>query len=645
MVRPILGLVPFLTLAACGGGLRDETFATGSRTMALDSARTHAWTVNVEEGTVSILDLATDAVTSVSVGGEPSRIAPIEAGMVVSLRSERAVVVLDEAGGQVRRLHVGAEPVGVVSSEDGKRFWVAVSQDDRVLEFDAVTLEELRAFDVLDQPEWLALHPSGRALFVASPSVRSVQRIDLRAGTVSDVELPGTERLPTETLPGGETDAGLPVDLTPRVTGDPAILPDGSALGLPVHYVDDTSEVTATDRDVPEVGGGGYGSSSDLSVSRMNPAIVSIPLDRHGEPEGEGEAIFAGAFGMESTVRSFLSSVTADPDGNAWLAPMEGSGHVVAVSTRPSGGDETDATFTLMADTGGKGVVVTTLAEGGFAVHGRSTVMVEFGPRSVAFVDGSTALVHHWGERSVGTLDAAPLISDAQDGFQAVHVLDRSIVVEQSGLATDLEFGRRLFASATDERMAGTGAGVSCATCHFEGRNDGLTWPLENGGRQTPSLVGGVSATAPMTWSDDVASVAAEARLTSEGRMGGQGLTHAESDAIGAWVETFRAVDNPAAESPEVTLGAEIFARPEVGCATCHSGERYTDNGSASILGGTPMNTPSLTGAFATAPYFHDGSAATLRDVLEFSRSGLMGDTSALTDAEMDALEAFLLSL
>lgn len=647
MARPLLGLLPFLSmLPACGGGLRDETFPTGSRTLAVDKSRTGAWNVNVEEGTVSHLDLQSLGVTVVTVGSEPARIAPLDHGMVVTLRGERAIAVLDAEGAVTRRIDVGAEPVGVVTSENGKRAWVAVSQTDRVLEFDTADWSQLRSFDVLDQPQWLALHPSGRALFVASPAVSIVQRVDLKSGDVTDIALPTTTRIPSVTRPNGDVEAGEEVTLTPRVTGDPAILPDGSALGVPTLYVDNTTEVTTEDGTDDVVIGGGYGSSGDLTVSRMNPAVVQVPLDRHGTPQDETVAVFAGAFGAESTVRSFLSSVTAAPDGNAWLAPMEGSGHVVVVATRPESQGRDGSTEFLITDSGGHGIT-TTLGEGGFASHGSASVAVDFGPRTLAFVDSRTAVVHHWGARAVGQLDAASVVNDAVDDIGMVGSLDVLTAVEQSSLGTDVELGRRLFHSATDSRMAGVGAGVSCSTCHFEGRNDGLSWPLENGQRQTPTLVGGVSETEPVTWSDDVASVATEARLTSQGRMGGEGLSTAESQSIEAWVESFRAVDNPSAGSadPVVALGAEVFARPEVGCATCHSGPRYTNNQSFVILGGDPMNTPPLTGVFATAPYFHDGSAQTLRAVLEFSRAGAMGDTSSLTDAEMNALEAFLSSL
>jgi len=63
------------------------------------------------------------------------------------------------------------------------------------------------------------------------------------------------------------------------------------------------------------------------------------------------------------------------------------------------------------------------------------------------------------------------------------------------------------------------------------------------------------------------------------------------------------------------------------------------------FLGGVAANTPGLRGIAATAPYLHDGSLKSLRSVLEWARNGEMGDTSMLSDDELDALEAYLRSL
>ena len=56
------------------------------------------------------------------------------------------------------------------------------------------------------------------------------------------------------------------------------------------------------------------------------------------------------------------------------------------------------------------------------------------------------------------------------------------------------------------------------------------------------------------------------------------------------------------------------------------------------------FDTPSLTGIADSAPYLHDGSAATLHDVLVQTR-GHMGNTSSLSDDDLDALVEYLRSL
>jgi cytochrome c peroxidase len=156
-----------------------------------------------------------------------------------------------------------------------------------------------------------------------------------------------------------------------------------------------------------------------------------------------------------------------------------------------------------------------------------------------------------------------------------------------------------------------------------------------------------VRDTAPVTWSDGVASVADEAMLTSQERMGGSGLSMGQAEHIEAYVNWTRHVDHAdkGAVTAQVQRGGEIFARADVGCASCHAGPTYSNPLSYDVVDNACANTPTLVGIAATPPYFHDGSAATLRDVLEASRDGGMGDTSMLSNAELDDLEAFLRSL
>ncbi len=649
-------------LVACGGGLHDERVATGSRTTATSRNGDVVYNVNVDEGTVTAIPGGGGATTTLDVGGEPTRIARVDHLLVVTDRLNRQLVVLDPqaapGNAEVARMNVGAEPVGVVASEDGKTVWVAVSMQDQVVEIDAATWTETRRFDVLHQPQWLALHPSERSLFVASPYERGIQRIDLRSGAVEDIALPVTTRLPPD-----PNASPIPFDLVVRVTGDPSITPDGSELGIPTLYVDNTTSVADPSNGDEIIPGSGYGSSGTLVVSRTNPAVVQIPLDGSGRPKGDGEPVFAGAISNEGDiVRSYPTSLTASPEGDLWYVTMEASDAVVVLPIGEdqgreedkhgdTGSDErsfdTEATLAFTEDSEHEGQPdrTTRLHAGGFVTRPTAAFKVEGGPKSVSFTETHVAYVHGWLDRKLRSIETQDHKNDVEEQFVSDNGTVR--VVADSVLPLSVQNGRRLFTSAVDEDMAGSGSGISCSTCHFDGRNDGLTWPLESGPRQTPSLAGEVGLTAPVTWSEGVQSVAHEAQITSKGRMGGEGLVTPDANDIGAYVDATRHIDNPDRGSTDALIleGKDLFERADVACASCHGGEIATDNLSHALFSSEAMQTPTLIGVRATAPYLHDGSAKTLRDVLELSRSGVMGDTSMLTDAQMDALEAYVRSL
>ncbi len=127
--------------------------------------------------------------------------------------------------------------------------------------------------------------------------------------------------------------------------------------------------------------------------------------------------------------------------------------------------------------------------------------------------------------------------------------------------------------------------------------------------------------------------------------------------------------------SPAQLRGLAIFSDPARGnCEVCHSAPNFTDNGFHNIglaSFGTPdadpgryrqkpvgvmkgaFKTPSLRDVARTAPYFHDGSAATLRDVVEhYARGGevrtnLSPNLKTLSLSEQDKadLVAFLNAL
>jgi hypothetical protein len=88
-----------------------------------------------------------------------------------------------------------------------------------------------------------------------------------------------------------------------------------------------------------------------------------------------------------------------------------------------------------------------------------------------------------------------------------------------------------------------------------------------------------------------------------------------------------------------VGASGSLVSLHDVGTLSLESGQR---------LGGAldGLDTPTLLGLWATAPYLHDGSAPTLRDVLVTANPlGMHGDTASLTAAEIDNLIEYLMQL
>jgi cytochrome c peroxidase len=125
-------------------------------------------------------------------------------------------------------------------------------------------------------------------------------------------------------------------------------------------------------------------------------------------------------------------------------------------------------------------------------------------------------------------------------------------------------------------------------------------------------------------------------------RLGGSGLARRDIDALAAYLEALPAVRAPTRDPMQVARGRRVF--DSEGCRSCHDGPTYTDQQRHKLVGTLrESDTPSLIGVAASAPYFHDGSAATLEALLR-DRGAVhgMADTARLTDPQIADLAAFL---
>jgi cytochrome c peroxidase len=301
-------------------------------------------------------------------------------------------------------------------------------------------------------------------------------------------------------------------------------------------------------------------------------------------------------------------------------------------------------------------------------------VPVGHGPSAIALShDGQQAYVWNQFDGSV-TEFALPHVATATQNsrfagtpdeqmafamFTQVETLPaRTFNVVEDALPAQVSLGRKLFHDATDSRISQGGA-ISCASCHPDGRADGRTWNFTFGPRNTPQLGGGILDTAPFHWPGDVETVNSLNEMTVLAFMGGDGLDADHMAAIGSFIDQIRKAPSASEAQGALTLaearGKEIFEDATVGCTSCHAGADFTDNLSWNV--GTKslddrmsdieqFQTPVLHGLNRSAPYLHDGSAATLEDLVEHVvRRDQMGQGSHLTDAEADDLVAYLKSL
>lgn len=196
----------------------------------------------------------------------------------------------------------------------------------------------------------------------------------------------------------------------------------------------------------------------------------------------------------------------------------------------------------------------------------------------------------------------------------------------------------------------------SCASCHPDGRADGLNWDLLNDGLGNPKntknmLMCFQTPPAMSLGIRESASVAVRAGLRFI-----QFAVRPEEDALAldAYVVSMQPVPSPHLSGDRLSSaarrGKKVFAR--AGCAECHPAPLYTDLKPYDLeLGegqdkGKLLDTPTLVESWRTAPYLHDGRAYEMKDIFtKYNPKELHGRTRDLTPAELDDLVEYVKSL
>lgn len=573
--------------------------AAGNIAAASDPDRDRIWLVDLEASSVlRQLELAP--------GSEPGRIAALpDGGFRVVLRGtgQIATVNADRTLGELRS--VCATPQGL--AHDAGWLHVACANGELVSLNLADGTERRRYYD-RDLRDVVVL---GGKLLVSRFRSAEVIRIDLAKHLDPTVSIPEIETRWRPGMTDGVTTPAVAWRLIPDASGSRALM---------VHQRGSTEnkEVVITDN-------GGYGGGPDpCSPSIVQTAVSEFTVD----------GVVSSGAGVSGLVLPV--DIAIGPAGT--VSPDE------TLTIAAAGNLNDPSSFVPAAASGSRNSFMFGgffPGEGGFAV-----------PRG-DFEGGDARFA------PTGGFGCPP--SDGirfQDGRQVVAVAydrtGRLIAQTRDPWAIVIDGGTTISLPGTDRKDSGhdlfhedTGGGLACASCHPGGGDDGQVWTFETlGQRRTQNISGGILGTEPFHWTGDMHDFGTLSHEVFSERMGGPDLPPSHTGALATWIDTMPAQTASHVSDPlAVERGRAIYNRADVACASCHGGDRLSNNTTVDVGTGLLLQVPSLVGVSLRAPFMHTGCATTLEERFTNPACGggdLHGQTSQLSATEIDDLVAYL---
>ncbi|MFK7804158.1 MAG: putative Ig domain-containing protein [Anaerolineae bacterium] len=590
------------------------------------------WNVNPDNNTVTVINtINQQKLAEISVGENPRALAVAPDGRVWVTNKNDATISIINADTfnivQTVNLSPGSQPHGIIFAPNGDDAYVALEAVGRLVKLNPATGAQRGTVNVGPNPRHLSMLADSSRVYISrfiTPLVPGEEtgnpQFNLGGGEVvvvnTDMSVLETITLQHSDRPDTEGDGrGIPNYLGPAV-----ISPDGLAAWVPSKQ-DNIARGTLRDGENLDFDHSVRSITSYINLANNQEQFVNrVDHDNGG----------------------IASSAVFDPYGAYLFVALEGSREVAVI-------DAYARTELFRIDVG--------IAPQGLTL-------------SSPF--GSTLFVHNFIDRTISVLDIKSLFEEnLANNLQLLSTVDS---VANERLSAEVLTGKALFYDAKDTRLALDGY-MSCASCHNAGDSDGRVWDFTGMGeglRNTISLQGHANQ-GPLHWTanfDEVHDFEGQIRSFAQGTglmsnsdfnatqdpLGAPkaGLS-TDLDAMAAYVNSLTTVtDSPYRQAngsltTEGEAGKQVFVAQ--GCATCHSGDEFTDSApgvmhnvgtlkssSGQRLNG-PLNaldTPTLRGLWMTAPYLHDGSAPTLGEAVN-AHTGIN-----LTGSDITNLIAYL---
>ena len=606
------------------------TAPRSSGTIAFDAARNRVWAVNSDANTVTAINSTTNTVAfEVAVGINPQTLAQAPDGRIwVTNFGSDSLSVLDPATGALVatvNLGRGSRPFGVVFNPLGTAAYVSLHGLGSVVRLNPGSRALEGTLTLGPAPRGLAITGDSSRLFVT----RYISPVD--HGEVIEVNPSAftvTRTFALATDPGPDTEAsGRGV---PNFLSSITIQPDGKRAWIP-------SKKDNTLR-------GSFRDGLPLTFESTVRTIVSqISLESNAE-------VLADRVDLND--RDLANVVAFSPRGDYAFISTQGTNEVEVIDA------------------------YTRQKSSGLVNLGRA-------PRGMLITPNGRLYVQSFMSRSVSVFDVNGILESTSN---VGNLLTTVKTVANEPLSAQVLLGKQIFYNADDRRM-NRDRYISCASCHQDGGHDGRVMDFTDRGEgfRNTTVLNGKRGTGQgrVHWTgnfDEIQDFEHDIRnffggtgFMSDAQFNtgtrNQPLGNPKSgvspdlDALAAYVGSLATVGPSPFRNADGSLTAagvrgQTLFRGTANCIACHSGPEFTNSSSGQRFfvgttkpssgkrSGAPLDgldTPTLKGVWDTAPYLHDGSAATLLDVLTTANTaGRHGATAGLSSAQLNDLVAYL---